>query len=102
MDSGEQILNWSNKAYGIEPDAKIAAVINYEAGDVSRDFIRISDYPECSELYESQARVSMGDVLAMCQLLCTRKGWNFQAVYKDGCQRAIDRCKEKIAGKNGF
>ena len=102
MDLGEQILSWSYKAYGQEVDTKIAAIVNYEAGDLSRDFIRIEDYPDCVELYERQAKTSMGDVIAMMRLLCAKRGWDFNIIDKDGCQRAIDRCREKLAGKNGF
>lgn len=102
METGESLLSWSLKAYGKEPNSKIAAIVNYESGDLSRDFIRIEDYPDCPELYERQAKISMGDVIAMCRLLCAKQGWDFSTIDKEGCQRAIERCKEKLQGKNGF
>lgn len=97
-----EIRNWCKRAYGEENPTKIAAVISYEAGDVLRDTIRIEDYPHMADLYKTQAKVSLGDVLAMSQLFCSMLGWDFDEVYEDGCQRAIDRCKEKLEGKDGF
>ena len=97
-----ELRNWSIRAYGEETPLKIASVITYEAGDVLRDMIRIEDYPHIKDLYKSQAKVSLGDVLAMAQLLCSFMGWEFSEVYDKGCQRAIDRCKEKLEGADGF
>lgn len=92
----------STEAYGIEAHRKIADIIVYEAADVLRDTIRIEDYPDIEELYRRQAFTSLGDVIAMSQLLCSRLRFDFQEVYREGCKRAIDRCKEKLEGKDGF
>ena len=97
-----ELAEWSKKAYGEENPIKIAGIVCYEAGDVLRDVVRIEDYPDLQKLYLKQAKVSLGDVLAMSQLLCGMLGLNFDEVYKEGCQRAIDRCKEKLEGKDGF
>lgn len=98
----DELQALSVKAYGDEPPRKIADIICYEAGDILRDIIRMEDYPDIANLYLSQAKVSLGDVLAMSQLLCKVLGLDFQEVYEYGCQRAIDRCKEKIEGMDGF
>lgn len=93
----------SLEAYGQNESAlKIAAIMAYEAGDTVRDMVRIEDYPEIRDIYEAQGKVSLGDVLAMAQELCTVLGWDLIEVYAQGCQRAIDRCEEKLEGKDGF
>jgi len=102
MNLENELKELSLKAYGEEPPRKIADIICYEAGDILRDIIRIEDYPDIKGLYLSQAVVSIGDVLAMSQLLCSILGLDFDEVYDVGCQRAIDRCKEKIEGADGF
>lgn len=96
------IKDWSIKAYGIEPIRKIADIICYEAGDVLRDTIRLEDYPDCKGLYTKNLVVSLGDVLAMAQLLCNMMGIEFEDIKQQGLDRAIDRCKEKLEGKDGF
>ncbi len=102
MKPDKELTGLSLKAYGEEPPRKIADIICYEAGDVLRDMIRMEDYPDIRSLYLSQAKVSLGDVLAMSQLLCSMLGLDFTEVYESGCKRAIDRCKEKLEGKDGF
>ena len=97
-----ELEQWSKRAYGNETPFKIAAVICYEAGDVLRDITRIDDYPHLTNVYRKQAEVSLGDVLAMSQLLCSFMDMSFENIYTSGCQRAIDRCKEKLEGKDGF
>lgn len=92
----------SLKAYGQESLSKIASIVTYESGDVLRDTIRMEDYPDIASLYKSQAKVSLGDVLAMTQLFCDLIGWDFEEIHKLGCERAIERCKEKLEGKDGF
>jgi len=98
----KELVEMSLKAYGEEPARKIADIICYESGDVLRDVIRIEDYPDIANLYLKQAQVSIGDVLAMSQLLCSKLGFNFDEVYKLGCERAIERCEEKLKGMDGF
>ncbi len=98
----EDLITWSEKAYGKETPQKIAGIVCYEGGDVLRDTVRIEDYPDCASLYLKQAKLSLGDVLAMSQLLCTMLGFDFEEVYKNGCNRAIERCKEKLEGRDGF
>lgn len=103
MSVGDELAVWCARAYGSqETPLKIAAIISYEAGDLVRDMVRVEDYPDMAETYEAMGRTSLGDVLAMGQQFCTLKGWEFQAVYRDGCARAIDRAKEKLEGKAGF
>ncbi len=97
-----ELVNYSKRAYGDESPMKIAGILCYESGDVLRDVVRIEDYPNLKDLYLKQAQVSLGDVLAMSHLLCSMLGLDFTEVYEKGCQRAIDRCKEKLEGKNGF
>ena len=98
-----ELEQYAKRAYGEnEPPFKIAAIMQYEAGDVVRNSTRIDDFPDLEGIYKKQAQVSMGDVLAMAQLLCSKMGWSFQDLYEDGCQRAIDRCKEILEGKDGF
>ena len=96
------LVEMSLKAYGEEPPRKIADILCYESGDVLRDTIRIEDYPDCRDLYIKNAAISLGDVVAMSELLCTMLGLDFDEVHKRGCQRAIDRCQEKLEGKDGF
>ena len=98
----KELVEYSYKAYGEETPTKIAGIICYEAGDVLRDMVRIDDYPNIANVYEKQGQVSLGDVLAMSQLLCAMKGWDFDKIYQDGCERAIERCKEKLQGRDGF
>ncbi len=102
MSKAGELQIWCARAYGTEPPLKIASIMGYEAGDLVRDMIRIEDYPHMSDTYEAMARTSLGDVLAMAQQFCNGKEWNFQAVYNEGCDRAINRCKEKLDGKDGF
>ena len=102
MNYEETLVEWSKKAYGNEPKRKIADIIVYEAADCLRDCIRLEDYPQDKELYTKLLGVSLGDVLAMSQLLCSMAQLDFAKVYNDGCQRAIERCKEKLEGRSGF
>ncbi len=101
-DLSKELAEISIRAYGEEPPRKIADIICYEVGDVLRDIIRMEDYPDIRNLYLSQAKVSLGDVLAMSQLLCTILGLDFSEVHALGCKRAIERSQEKLEGKDGF
>ena len=102
MELEDELRELSLKAYGEEPPRKIADIICYESGDILRDTIRMEDYPDIIYLYLKQAKVSLGDVLAMSQSLCTMLGFDFGEVRKEGIERAIDRCKEKLEGMDGF
>ncbi len=102
MRKNTELVALSKQAYGNETSQKIASVLCYEAGDVLRDIIRIEDYPHIADLYLKQAKVSLGDVLAMSQLLCSMLGFDFEEVYKFGCERAVESCKEKLEGMDGF
>ena len=97
-----ELTNYAMRAYGNETPMKIAGVICFEAGDVLRNLVRIEDFPDLKKVYQKQLQVALGDVLAMSQLLCSMIGLDFWEVYDDGCQRAIDRCQEKLDGKDGF
>ncbi len=102
MASEQELVELSLKAYGKEPLRKIADIICYESGDVLRDTIRMEDYPDCFDLYKRNLRTSLGDVLAMSQLLCSMADLDFQVVYEEGCKRAKERCQEKLNGMDGF
>ena len=97
-----ELENYSKRAYGQEVPLKIAGIICYEAGDVLRDIVRIEDYPHMENVYRKEARVSLGDVLAMSLLLCSLMEFDYEDVFNEGCDRAIDRCQEKLEGKDGF
>lgn len=90
------------RAYGKEQPLKIASIIGYEAGDLVRDMIRIEDYPDMAKVYTKMAQVSLGDVLAMAELFCGMMCWDFEIIRKDGVDRALERCEEKLDGKSGF
>ena len=92
----------SVRAYGREQLSKIASIIAYEAGEIIRDTIRMEDYPHITALYKSLAKVSLGDVLAMAQLFCDMAEFDFNEVYNQGVERAIQRCREKLEGRDGF
>lgn len=93
---------WSGKAYGKEEPFKIAAVMNYEVGDVVRNLSRMETYPDYKGDYMIELKNSLGDVLAMAQLLCDMLELDFGEVYMKGYQKAVERCKETIEGKSGF
>ena len=93
---------WSVRAYGKEAPFKIAAVINYEVGDVVRNLSRMETYPDYKDDYMIELKNSLGDVLAMAQLLCDMLGLDFSDIYMKGYQKAVERCKETIEGKSGF
>ena len=97
-----QLVEMSNKAYGNETPMEIAGVICYEAGDVLRDMVRMEDYPDMANVYLKLLKTSLGDVQAMTQLLCSMLGIDFDDNYTNGIERAIERCKEKLEGKDGF
>ncbi len=101
MENNE-LVEMSIKAYGKENPQKIAGIICYEAGDVLRDMVRIEDYPDMANVYEKMAQVSLGDVLAMAELLCSMKVWDVERIKAEGIARAVDRCREKLEGKDGF
>ena len=98
----DKLRYWSNKAYGNETPFKIASVIMYEAVDIAKEQIRLDDYPNEESIRKVNIKTAIGDVLAMTQLYCSMIGVDFYESYMDGCQRAIERCKEKLQGKGGF
>ncbi len=102
MTIERDLLYWSNKAYGKEMPYKIATIILYEAVDIAKEQTRLDDYPEEQTVREVNIKTAVQDTLAMVQLYCTMKGYDFGNEYMEGCQRAIERCKEKLQGKGGF
>lgn len=101
--TASKLLGMSFEAYGdTETLNKIAGIICYEAGDVLRDTVRMEDYPDMAITYLNLLKSSLGDVLAMTQLLCSMLKLDFEDVYVTGMERAIERCKEKLDGKDGF
>ena len=102
-NTARKLLEMSKKAYGPkETINKIAGIICYGAGDVLRDTVRMEDYTNMASTYRSLLKTSLGDVLAMSQLLCSMLDLDFEDAYVTGMERAIERCKEKMEGKNGF
>lgn len=95
-------MYWSNKAYGKEPPFKIASILLYEAVDISKEQTRLDDYPDESAMRMANIKTAVGDTLATTQLYCSMVGIDFGEMYMDGCQRAIERCKEKLQGMGGF
>ena len=104
MNTKDSLRYWSNKAYGKENESpmKISAVLMYEAADLSREINRLETYPDEEVIRKVNIRTAIGDVLAMTQLICAMLDMAFSEMYMEGCQRAIERCKEKLAGKGGF
>ena len=98
----DDMAYWSRKAYGEETPFKLASIILYEACDISKEQTRLDDYPDEEQIREVNIKTAVGDVLAMTQLYCSRKGLDFYTEYMNGCSRAIERCKEKRQGKGGF
>jgi len=104
IDFSKELTDAIVNAYGEEPLRKIADIICYESGDLLRDTIRLEDYPDdvSQRIYMKQSFVSVGDILAMSQLFCNKAGFKLSDVYEQGCERAIERCKEKMKGMTGF
>jgi hypothetical protein len=103
MNTSETLLYFSNKAYGKETSFKIASVITKESANLIHEELRLEDYPGIDiSLREKNIDIAIGDILAMTQLYCSKKGKNYNELYMLGCQRAIERCKEKLEGRTGF
>lgn len=103
MKIDEQLLYSSNKAYGKETPFKIASIIVKEAANIVHEELRLEDYPDKDvSLRHKNIDTAIGDVLAMTQLYCSKTKREFQDLYIDGCQRAIERCNEKLNGRSGF
>ncbi|KKL13237.1 hypothetical protein LCGC14_2527750, partial [marine sediment metagenome] len=101
MNIQESLQYWSNKAYGKENESplKISAILMYECADLSREINRLKTYPDEEVLRRANIKTAVGDVLAMTQLICAMLDLDFSEMYMTGCQRAVERCKEKLSGK---
>ncbi len=102
MRIDKRLKYWAHKAYGNETPLKIASVILYESADILKEQTRIDDYPDEETERNITIKTAIGDELAMTQLFCSMKGFDFYEMYMEGCQRAILRCKEKMQGMGGF
>ncbi|MDD5591570.1 MAG: hypothetical protein PHY18_06595 [Dehalococcoidales bacterium] len=97
-----QMEFWCSQAFGIiKPSyAAYGAVCN--ANDLYKLLLHIEEHNEDSEAGMVEVEMAIGDVMAMCQRICSMLHLDIEDIYFNGCQRITQKGMEIVEGSTAF
>lgn len=95
----EDVCSLAALANPAENSLIVLNIIQYELGDLTKKIFYSTKYEEQKDGCLIEAKIALSDMLAQCNVLCKREGWNFEEVVLLGLNRAKERISRYLEFK---
>jgi len=89
---------WGTKAFGNIKPSYAAYGIVCNANDLHKLLCHIEEHNEDCEAGCVEVELALGDIIAMCQRICTMLHLNINDMHFDGCVRIAEKSREIVEG----
>lgn len=98
MHIARQLDYWGKRCYGDTPPSYASQGVVSNAMTLHKLLVSIEDDNSLCEAGMVEVELALGDIIGLCQSLCTKLGLDLTQIHFNGCQRLANNSKDRVEG----